>query len=645
MANNFVFQEEKTPKKFNLSTWASISTYVFKNWPYLIAIFISMVFTSFIDSSCFPLLSASIVSSIQQPHASNIIDLVINVTFIFGIKFNLDYIGLILFYVISILIRSLAIFINFYLSNLLVMHIVVDLRRDSFKKVQELSFSYYDKTPHGWLIARMGSDCSDIADMISNGFINLFWIFFDLIFILISMFSYNVALSFLVLAITPILIIIIPLFERIVLKLHRIARNSYSNFVRWLAECINGAKTIKILAIEGEIEKEADEITEDIRKKRRRAMTFNGFFVPIVSIASAITSGLIVLVGEYVLHLRSDVVGNIAIFTFFISCCSSIYTPITQFTDLFSEFMATQASVEKVLSLVNTKPAIVDTKEVIEKYGDIFNNKKENFEKMDGNICFKDVFFHYENGKDIITNFNLNIKKGETVAIVGETGSGKTTIVNLLCRFYEPTAGEILIDGEEYRNRSVGWIRSNIGYVQQNPFVFNTSYYNNLRYGNLNASDDAVKDVCKMIGIDDFINSQPQGYNTILNDSGNQLSTGQKQLLSFARALLRDPQIIILDEATSSIDTDTEYKIQKMIGTFLKGRTSIIIAHRLSTIVEADRIIVLDKGKIVEEGSHKQLIEKKGWYHHLYMNQFKELNIDEQIKTYEEQIEKKKIKL
>ena len=527
----------------------------------------------------------------------------------------------------------------------MVMHIVVDLRRDSFRKVQELSFSYYDKTPSGWLIARMGSDCSDIADMISNGFISLLWIFFDLFFILVSMFSYNVALSFLVLAITPILIIVIPIFERIVLKLHRIARNSYSNFVRWLAECINGAKTIKILAIEREIHREADEITEDIRKKRRRAMTFNGFFIPIVSIASAITSGLIIIVGEYVLHLRSDVTGSIAIFTFFISCCSSIYTPITQFTDLFSEFMSTQASVEKVLSLINTKPQIVDREDVVAKYGGLFDNKVENFEPMYGKIEFKDISFHYADNPDVISHFNLKINPGESVAIVGETGSGKTTVVNLLCRFYEPSSGELLIDDIDYRNRSVGWIRSNIGYVQQNPFVFNATYFDNLRYGNMNATEEEIVDVCKIVGIDDFIRSQPQGYNSKLEDGGNQLSTGQKQLISFARALLRKPQIIILDEATSSIDTETEYNIQKMIGSFLKDRTSIIIAHRLSTVVEADRIIVLDKGKIVEEGNHTQLIEKKGWYHHLYMNQFKELNIDEQIQTYEEQIEKKKIKL
>ena len=604
-----------------------------------------MIVTSFIDSSCFPLLSASIISTLQGPHSSNINDLVIHVSFIFGIQFDLSFWGVCIFYVVSIIIRSVGIFINFYLSNLMVMHVVVDLRRDSFRKVQELSFSYYDKTPSGWLIARMGSDCSDIADMISNGFISLLWIFFDLFFILVSMFSYNVALSFLVLAITPILIIVIPIFERIVLKLHRIARNSYSNFVRWLAECINGAKTIKILAIEREIHREADEITEDIRKKRRRAMTFNGFFIPIVSIASAITSGLIIIVGEYVLHLRSDVTGSIAIFTFFISCCSSIYTPITQFTDLFSEFMSTQASVEKVLSLINTKPQIVDREDVVAKYGGLFDNKVENFEPMHGKIEFKDISFHYADNPDVISHFNLKINPGESVAIVGETGSGKTTVVNLLCRFYEPSSGELLIDDIDYRNRSVGWIRSNIGYVQQNPFVFNATYFDNLRYGNMNATEEEIIDVCKIVGIDDFIRSQPQGYNSKLDDGGNQLSTGQKQLISFARALLRKPQIIILDEATSSIDTETEYNIQKMIGSFLKDRTSIIIAHRLSTVVEADRIIVLDKGKIVEEGNHTQLIEKKGWYHHLYMNQFKELNIDEQIQTYEEQIEKKKIRL
>ncbi len=518
------------------------------------------------------------------------------------------------------------------------------LRSDSFKKVQELSFSYFDRTPSGWLIARMQNDCSDIGEMISWGLIRIVWTFADLILTVISMFTLSVELSLVILMLAPILIIFVPIIQKQILKLHRIARNAYSNFVRWLAEMINGAKTIKTLSIEDSVYEEAVEVSSDIQKKRFRASFPNAILIPIISITSAITSGLIVVFGTYVFNLQIDAT-SIYLFTAFISFVSSIYHPIQDFSETFSDFMATQASVEKVLLLINAKPEIVDSQKVIEKYGDLFNNKKENFEPIKGKIEFKNISFSYIAPNEVIHGINLKIKKGEKIAIVGETGSGKTTMVNLLCRFYEPTNGELLIDDVEYRTRSVGWLRSNIGYVQQDPFVFNGTYKDNIRYGKLDASDEEIIKAAKIVGIHEFIKGQINGYETLLEDGGNQLSVGQKQLLSFARAIIRDPAIMILDEATSSIDTETEAAIQSTVNKILKDRTSIIIAHRLSTIVDADRIILMSNGKIVEEGSHKQLIEKNGMYHHLYMNQFKELDIDSQISQYETQIEGKNIKI
>jgi ATP-binding cassette subfamily B protein len=302
--------------------------------------------------------------------------------------------------------------------------------------------------------------------------------------------------------------------------------------------------------------------------------------------------------------------------------------------------MATQSSVEKILSLIETQPAIIDRSEVIEKYGTLFNLKQENFEPIQGEVSFDHVSFSYNPGVEIIHDMNLTIKQGTSVAIVGETGSGKSTTVNLLCRFYEPSKGSLKIDGVDYRERSVAWLRSNIGYVQQTPFVFSGSIKKNIAYGKLKATDDEVIEAAKAVGVHAFIMSLPKGYETILKDGGSELSVGQKQLLSFARAIIRNPRIMILDEATSSIDTETEASIQQAIRKILKGRTSIIIAHRLSTIVDSDRILVMKDGVIIEDGNHASLIHKKGHYHRLYMNQFAELKVEEQITTYENQMEK-----
>lgn len=640
----FSFKEEQIPDKLNVSVWLKMFKYLKARWPLVVVLILTMLTTAFYDASFTPLMNAALIKAVATSTSTDIKDLLIDVKLIFGIKFQIDFIQYSLLFVGGILIRSFTIFFTFYVTNLLDIHVMTALRRDSFKKVQELSFSYYDKTPSGWLIARMQNDCSDIGEMISWGAIRILWTFADVMFTIISMFSYSVELSLVILAVTPILIVVVPILQKRILKLHRIARSAYSNFVRWLAECINGAKTIKTLAIEESTYQEAVGVAENIRKKRLRASFPNAVLVPIISITSAITSGLIVIFGTYVFHLQVDAT-SIALFTTFIAFVSSIYNPIQDFSETFSDFMATQASVEKVLQLINAEPQIVDSDQVIEKYGGLFDNKKENFEKVEGKIEFRNISFSYDNSLEVIHNLNLTIKKGEKVAIVGETGSGKTTTVNLLCRFYEPQEGELLIDDVDYRNRSVGWLRSNIGYVQQNPFVFNGTIKDNIRYGKLDASDEEVIAAAKAVGIDEFILEQTQGYETVLEDGGNQLSMGQKQLISFARAIIRSPAIMILDEATSSIDTETEASIQKAIDKILLGRTSLIIAHRLSTIVDANRIIVMSEGKIVEEGTHFELIQKDGVYHNLYMSQFKELNIDHQIEQYTSQIEKKNINL
>ncbi|MDY0024307.1 MAG: ATP-binding cassette domain-containing protein, partial [Candidatus Izemoplasmatales bacterium] len=300
------------------------------------------------------------------------------------------------------------------------------------------------------------------------------------------------------------------------------------------------------------------------------------------------------------------------------------FDPVNNIANFYARFQQAQASAERIVSLIETKADIVDSEEVIEKYGTVFYYKKENFEPLLGEVEFKDVDFKYNVGEQVLTDFNLKVKAGQSIALVGHTGAGKTTIVNLISRFYEPTKGEILIDGVDYRKRSLGWLHSNLGYVLQTPHLFSGSVMENIRYGNLMATDEEVIEAAKAVEAHNFIMKFENGYDTECGEGGSRLSVGQKQLVSFARAILADPKILILDEATSSVDTETEQLIQTAINKLLKGRTSFIVAHRLSTIVHSDQILVLEDGKIIESGRHKELIKKGGAYYKLYTNQYSE---------------------
>ena len=296
--------------------------------------------------------------------------------------------------------------------------------------------------------------------------------------------------------------------------------------------------------------------------------------------------------------------------------------PIMQLARILADFQQAQASAERILSLIETKADVSDSKEVIEKYGTFEKPLKENWEELEGEVEFKNVTFYYNEKEKILENFNLKVKKGTSIALVGETGAGKSTIVNLLCRFYEPINGEILIDGVNYKERSLSWLHSNLGYVLQEPHLFNETIFDNVRYGKMDATLEEVKTACSIVGASEFIENLPDKYDTVVGESGNRLSIGQKQLISFARAIIKDPRILILDEATSSIDTKTEEIVQLATNKLLNGRTSFIVAHRLSTIQNADRIIVIHDGEIIEDGTHKELLNKRGEYYELYKNQF-----------------------
>ncbi len=640
-------EEEKLPEKLNLRIWLRMGKYVLNSLPVLFLIVVSMLFTAFYDASFVPVMNAALTGAVPLlSSASDFWTCQIPVSFVSGVlEGTLSMGAIVLLEIGAILLRSVSIFVTFYCTSYLGMKIMAGLRSDTFAHVQELSFAYFDKNNSGWLIARMNNDTSAIGDVLSNDIVNVFWAAFDIAFVLVTMFGRDVLLSLILLCSIPVMAIFVPLFERAVLKRWRAARNAYSYFVGYLAEAINGSKTVKTLGIEREVESEAKEIVDDIKGKRLKANRLDALFSPFVTVLSQTMVSIVAAVGIYLIGASENEAETVATVVMFVGFVGQIYSPIQRLSEIFSDFMANQAGAEKVAQLLDAKVDIVDREDVVRKYGTILEPKEESYVPLDGDIVFDRVSFSYVPGTEVIHGLSLTVKEGTSLAIVGETGSGKSTMVNLLCRFYQPSEGRILIGGKDYLDYSLGCLRSNIGYVQQTPFVFAATYFENIAYGAPGASLEEVREAARFVGIDAFIMAQSKGYDTFLTDGGSSLSEGQKQLISFARALLRNPRLLILDEATSSIDTMSEQAIQKALGKILKGRTSITIAHRLSTIVDSDRILVMEKGRIVEDGTHKELLEKKGAYHRLYMNQFQDLSVSSQLETYEKDILGKGVKL
>lgn len=376
------------------------------------------------------------------------------------------------------------------------------------------------------------------------------------------------------------------------------------------------------MVIEKENEQAFFKITEDMKYAGCRAAKLNAIFIPTILFFSSVASALVLSRGGYMVQKDLIQLGTLSVF---ISYAVVIFEPIQQLARLLADLISCQANIERVMDLLSQEPNVVDSREVQEKYGDNFQPKKENWEKIRGDIVFEDVSFRYPDGKEyVLEHFNLHVPAGTNVAIVGETGAGKSTLVNLAGRFFESTAGRILIDGVDYRERSQLWLHSQIGYVLQNPHLFSGTVKENIRYGRLNATDEEIIRAARSVSADVVVNKLEKGYDSDVGESGGRLSTGEKQLISFARAILADPAIFVLDEATSSIDTGTEQLIQKATEKLLKGHTSFVIAHRLSTIRNADLILVVKDGKIIEQGTHKELLAEKGYYHDLYYMQFEE---------------------
>ncbi|MDE7003264.1 MAG: ABC transporter ATP-binding protein/permease [Oscillospiraceae bacterium] len=509
-----------------------------------------------------------------------------------------------------------AMYVEMYLGR--------DMRRDLFRHLQTLSLSFYNVTPVGYLITRVMNDTNRIAGNIAWSLTDMAWAVLYVLSAFGAMLLLNWRLALVVILIVPVVAALTGWFQPRILHWNRKVRKLNSKITGAFNEGITGAKTSKTLVIEDQSIKNFRELTDTMRGSGVRASRLNAVYIPLTLFFSSLTVAIVLLRGGY---LVADQVLDIATLAAFISYAMGIFEPIQITAANLAEFIALQASIERVTDLLNEQPQITDTPEVAEKYGDSFDPKRENWEPLKGEIEFKDVTFRYPDGGDnVLEHFNLHIPAGTTVAIVGETGAGKSTLVNLACRFFEPTQGQILIDGRDYRERSQLWLHSNIGYVLQSPHLFSGSVRENIRYGRLDASDAEIEAAARAVSADKVVAKLEQGWDSDVGEEGDRLSTGEKQLISFARAVLADPRIFVLDEATSSIDTQTEQYIQSAIDHLLQDRTSFLIAHRLSTIRKADMILVVRDGKIVEQGTHQSLLRAHGYYHDLYSKQFAEEN-------------------
>lgn len=530
------------------------------------------------------------------------------------LPFALQYGGLLIAQVICI-------FTFIRLSGIVEVGMCYRIRKLGFEKLQELPFAYYDKMPVGHIMSRMTSDAQRLADAIGWSLLDLAWGSFYIIFTGISMIRLDWRLALAVMAVLFPLAIISWYFQKRILKAYREVRKTNSQIIGAFNEGIMGAKTTKTLVREEANAEEFEVLSSHMHKSSVRAATLSSIYMPIVISLSSLATAYALYKGGINATLGFMTVGTLQVF---VTYTVSFFEPVHQIARIFADLQAAQAAAERVMTLIETEPEIKDTPEVVAVYGDSFSPKRENWPEIHGDIEFDHVSFQYKDGEAVLDDFSLRVRAGETIALVGETGSGKSTIVNLICRFYEPTSGSILIDGVDTRERSQLWLQSNLGYVLQTPHLFSGTIADNIRYGKLDATDEEVADAARMVGADGFIAKLEKGYAADVGEGGNRLSTGEKQLISFARAILADPRLFVLDEATSSVDTETEQRIQTAIQKVLTGRTAFIVAHRLSTIRSADRILVIDGGRVIEEGSHKVLIRKKGTYYDLYTSQFRE---------------------
>lgn len=488
--------------------------------------------------------------------------------------------------------------------------IIHQLREDIFKHLQELPFSYYDERPHGKIQVRVVNYVNSLSDLLSNGILNTITDLCNLVFILVFMFAMSFKLTLVCLCGLPLLAVYIIIIKRKQRYAWQVQSNKQSNLNAYIAESINGIRVTKAFVREKRNTDIFNDLSRLYRKSWLRAVYFNFAMSPVVDIISTVTTAFIYVVGVYGIMGKNNIgIGTGVIFAF-TAYISRFWAPVNTIANFYNSVLTAVSYLERIFETIDEPVKVKDCPDAVD------------MPVIKGDVEFWNVTFSYEDGVAILKNINFNVKHGQCIAITGPTGAGKTTIVNLLSRFYNVDSGKILVDGMDISKVKINSLRKQMGVMMQDSFIFSGTIMDNIRYGNKEASDEEVIEAAKTVCAHDFIMNMEHGYNTQVNERGSRLSAGQRQLVSFARALLANPAILILDEATSSIDTETEITLQKGLERLLKGRTSFIIAHRLSTIKNADMIMYIDKGGIQELGNHNSLINKKGFYYNLYMSQY-----------------------
>lgn len=525
----------------------------------------------------------------------------------------------------GVLVIALAVliwaFIN--LAGLIVTGLAHDLRRDGFHRLQQLSFSYYDKHPVGWLVSRLTSDVTKLSQIVPWALLDFVWGFALLTAISVMMLMLEVRLALLVMAVVPPMVLISLLFQQKLLRSQRAVRRSNARITASFNEAIMGVRTSKALVREHDNLVEFQVESSQMFQHSVRNALQSAVYLPLVMTLGSLGVGLALWRGGLLVDHEISLGTMVA----FMQYAALFSIPVQELAQRFTQLQAAQAAAERMQNLLDTKPEIADSDAVRERISRHAARRGRSGMAEDGysarieRIEFRGVSFAYKSGEMVLEDFDLDVRPGETIALVGATGSGKSTIVSLLSRFYEPTAGGIYLDGIEYRERSLHWLQSNLGMVLQTPHLFSGAVRENIRYGRLSARDEEVEAAARRVHAHAFIETLENGYDTDAGERGDRLSVGQKQLVSLARAVLADPQILIMDEATSSVDTETERMIQAGIEELLRGRISFLIAHRLSTIRSADRILVIDGGKLIEQGSHRELLAARRAYYRLYTNQ------------------------
>ncbi len=595
------FDDDSYHEGMNLDLWRKLLSYAL-NYRFEVTILAVCAFFTAIAEIAFPLVTRSVIDTIAAD----------------GADADLAWFGMLYAFFTVMLGCSVAGFIWF--GGKLRTHIAHDIRMDGFSNLQRLSFSYYDYRPVGWLMARMTSDCERLSNILAWGMLDLVWGLTMMIGIAIAMVVMDLSLALIVLSVLPVLAWISMHFQHRILKSARQVRKTNSRITGSYNESIMGVQTSKAFVREAENLQKFGGLTDQMHSASVTNLVHAALYLPIVLTLGSVAIGLALVFGGLEVIWGAITAGTLVAF---LTYARHFFEPIEQLAHWFAEMQMAQASAERVMSLVIAEPEIRDKDHVIAA----IQESKQADVAIDGHadaineIRFEDVSFRYAVGDPVLQNIDLTIHAGETLAIVGSTGGGKSTLVSLLCRFYEPTSGSIRIDGVDYRERSLHWLQSNLGIVLQSSHIFGGSIMDNIRYGKLDASTDEIVAAARRAGAHDFIAALEQGYETPVGEGGSKLSAGQKQLISFARAILANPKILIMDEATSSVDTVTEHQIQQGLDELLADRIALVIAHRLSTIRNADRILVIERGSIAEQGSHAELMALQGRYFRLYTQQ------------------------